>query len=117
MGRKRKTSEYRAVGFRMPAHRYVLLDAVAREKGVDLSAVLNELVAEAAPRLQKWLIERARAGDPLWGEMLQLAFQVEALEMDPAATREAKRPLVERMVAVGKDVLAMLDKTKKEKQA
>jgi hypothetical protein len=63
MGRKKKSTEFRAVGFRMPADRYELLAEVAREKGVDLSAVLNDVISEAAPALQVWLALRKRLPD------------------------------------------------------
>ncbi len=50
--------KFRSVTFRMPEGRYDLLAAVAEERGIDVSALLNSIVSEAAPDLAEWLAER-----------------------------------------------------------
>src|SRR5262245_47846182 len=59
MGRKKKTEDFRQVGFRLPTARYELLLTVAEARGIDLSAVLNQLIAEAEPDLRTWLDARS----------------------------------------------------------
>jgi hypothetical protein len=56
MGRKKvHEGEMRQYGFRMPAGIFHLLELVARARGTDVAAVLNAILAEAAPALQLWL--------------------------------------------------------------
>src|SRR5262245_42873264 len=52
---KKKTTEFRAVGFRLPSERYELLARVAEKRGIDLSALLNVIVADAERSLRYWL--------------------------------------------------------------
>src|SRR5262249_55237111 len=58
MGRKKTEGEFRQVGWRMPREHFDVLAAVARERGIDLSAVLNGIVSDAVPGLRDWLTER-----------------------------------------------------------
>src|SRR5688572_25895547 len=62
---RKKSEEFRAVGFRMPARYYDILAGVARERGIDVSAVLNSLIAEALPALEDWLRRRSRGKEAI----------------------------------------------------
>lgn len=55
MPRKKVLGDHHHYGFRMPTRHYDLLLEVAEARGIDLAAVMNSLVADAAPKLQEWL--------------------------------------------------------------
>jgi hypothetical protein len=61
MGRKKTAGDFRQTSFRMPLAHYEALHQVADERGIDLAALLNEIVAEAVPGLERWLSERRAA--------------------------------------------------------
>ena len=49
---RKKSNGFKQVGFRTPAARHDLLKKAAEFRGVDVSALVNALLAEAEPRLQ-----------------------------------------------------------------
>lgn len=56
---KKKVGEFHSVTFRLRAGAHDLLMQVAQARGQDLTAVINGLIAEALPGLQRWLLDRA----------------------------------------------------------
>jgi len=62
--RPRKYDSHRHVGFRMLQEHFDVLAAYAASRGVDLSAVLNECVAERLPVMLAWQRRTERAAAP-----------------------------------------------------
>lgn len=61
----RKKPPAKAVTFRVPLTQYAVLSAVAEERGIDLTAMLNSLIADALPALERWLEARRSPGLPI----------------------------------------------------
>jgi hypothetical protein len=53
MARTEKLHEARSFSFRMPGEAYEVLSAVAKARSVDLSSVMNWIIAESMPHLLK----------------------------------------------------------------
>src|SRR5690242_2679060 len=53
MAKEGRRGEVRHVSFKMPAATYQIVQAAASERGVDVSAVLNWLIAEQVPLLMR----------------------------------------------------------------
>jgi hypothetical protein len=88
----------KAVSFKMPEDRYTVLQAVARERGTDVSAVLNTIISDALPALRNWLAQRLRDTDPLQDELVQTMLLLRdmragAVPADPRAEGELYRRL------------------------
>ncbi len=60
MGRKRDTRVFRPVTFRMLLEHYELIEALADLKGLDVSAVLNMLIAGSADSMRQMVIVHKR---------------------------------------------------------
>src|SRR5262245_13121813 len=79
-GRKfmgKKKVPHRSVTFRMPVEHYETLAEVAEARGIDVSALLNQVVADALPGLLAWLVRhREQQGG---GSSISLAEALTAL--------------------------------------
>ncbi len=53
--KKPPAGESRTVGFHMPTKHFDIVQRVATARGTDLSAVFNQIIAEALPELRRWL--------------------------------------------------------------
>jgi hypothetical protein len=62
MGRKKTEGDFRQVGFRMPRATFDVLAQVAEARGIDLSALLNQIISDALPDLRLWLIDHESKG-------------------------------------------------------
>jgi len=79
MGRKKTAGEFRQVGFRMPQEAFDLLSKVSEARGIDLSALLNMIIADALPQLRLWLAERE------YGDAAAGILAGAGVEVDPVA--------------------------------
>jgi hypothetical protein len=59
----KKRVPYRAVTFRVPQDTYDLVAEAADLQGVDVSAVLNRILADAVPELRDWVARHKGEGD------------------------------------------------------
>src|SRR5262245_21571824 len=100
--RTEKREAPRAFSFRMPGDVYDDLAAVARARGVDMSGVLNWILAEYRPILVKKRAEHEKA-------MREAVASREWEKMGPAealrAVRELLRQLQDEYAALSKRVL------------
>lgn len=98
----KKRGDYRPVNFRAPARIYDLLAAVAESRGQDISAVINGVLADAAPGLRQWLLDR----EPGDADELSRRY-LESLD-EPHRGRVAR--LVAECVAGPDQAFAILDR-------
>lgn len=100
--RTEKRQEARSFTFRMPGDVYEDLSAVARSRGVDVSAILNWILAEYRPTLITKRAEHERA-------MLEAAASREWEKMEPAEALRALHELLGKLqseyAALSKQVL------------
>lgn len=88
--RMAKQQDARPFSFRMPGDVYDDLAAVARSRGVDISGLLNWIIAEYRPTLLKKRAEHEKA-------MMEAAASREWEKMGPAEALRALRELLGKL--------------------
>ncbi len=69
MGRK-KSANKRPVGFKMPEEHYEIIERLADARGIDVSAILNQIVARAMPHLLAELADAEAAREKVSEHLL-----------------------------------------------
>lgn len=104
----RKKAPSKAVTFRLPLTHYEVLMAVAEARGVDLTAVLNQLVADDLPTLRSWLKDmKSNPSGETTLEMVRSLFKPKELELlEHFATLLSRIPYSTRHALFSKEVMA-----------
>jgi hypothetical protein len=117
----KKATPTRSVTFRCPEDHYRTLAAVAKAKGIDVSAVLNQTIADAIPGLEDWLTNRelgSAAGALMTDVLAQVVPQEHAatvgtilaqvLEVPEGRERDELTTRLVRDAAGGKNTMSLL---------
>src|SRR5438552_1022762 len=121
MGRKKASGASRQLNVRVPVEMHDLLADVAGARNIDVSAVVNQVLAEARPGLAKWLREYREsladallADKPPWADVRpDDAQQVQLLralsrELDKPVRSEAPYATVEELENHRKTLLGLV---------